>query len=279
MIAYINDNFVEMEKVSLKLTDLSIQRGYAVFDFLRTKNSKPLFFDDYLDRFFRSADSMRLELSHTRQELKVIVREIIRQNDMAESGIKLLLTGGFSEDGYTPAQPNLVITQHEVQLTTPEKFANGIRVITYPYQRELPMVKSTNYLMGVWLQQELKTRQAADVLYHSGGVITEFPRSNVFVVTASGSLVTPADNVLPGITRQKVLQLAEKKFRTETRPVLLDDIKNAKEIFMTSTTKRLLPVVSVDDDVIGDGKAGPVTRQLSEDFLALEDEYLSDFNW
>ncbi|HRO71128.1 MAG TPA: aminotransferase class IV, partial [Chitinophagaceae bacterium] len=208
MIAFFNTAFYEENELSLKVTDLSIQRGFAVFDFFRTKDFIPLFLSDYLERFYNSISLMQLEPPCSEKELTNIIHELISKNNIPESGIKLLLTGGYSADGYTPAKPNLVITQQPVTLTTPEKFAEGIRIITWDYQRELPEVKSINYLMGVWLQRKVNEKQAADVLYHKNGIITEFPRSNVFVVTADQAVITPAENILPGITRKKVLELA-----------------------------------------------------------------------
>lgn len=279
MIAFVNDLFVQADKAGLRLNDLSIQRGYAVFDFFRTKNYKPLFLEDYLDRFFASGELLRLKSPKSKAEVKDIIRELIRQNDLPEAGIKLMLTGGYSPDGYTPAEPNFIVTQHEIQLTSPEKFAAGIKVITYPHQRELPTVKSTDYLMGVWLQEKLRQEQAADVLYHNNGIITEFPRSNVFVVSASGRVITPSENILSGITRKKILELGNGSFDCAADTITIEELKNAREVFMTSTTKRILPVVQVDDTIIWDGKPGAVTTKISQAFLDLEDNYIHQFTW
>lgn len=279
MIAFFNKQFLDEDRLSLKVSDLSIQRGYAVFDFFRTKNFKPLFLADYLDRFHRSASLMLLGPMYSSEELKNIIRELISRNGLPASGIKLLFTGGYSADGYQPADPNLIITQQAVTLTTPEKFAEGVKVITWNYQRDLPEAKSINYLMGVWLQKKIREQQAADVLYHKDGIITEFPRSNVFVVTTDQKVITPSENILHGITRKKMLELAGRQYQVETRAVHVDELKNAAEVFMTSTTKRILPVKQVDDTVIGGGIPGPVSISLNKAFLDMEDEYINKFNW
>ncbi|MGV3657383.1 MAG: aminotransferase class IV, partial [Chitinophagaceae bacterium] len=182
----------------------------------------------------------------------------------------MILTGGYSPDSYQPASPNLVLLQQPLQLPPAEKFKAGVKVITHTYQRELPEVKSTNYLMGIWLQQQVRAHHAADVLYQQNGIVSEFPRANVFIVTKRGKLVTPAQNILKGITRMKLLQLAQKDFEVEERAVHLDEVKDAAEVFMTSTTKRLLPISHVDDVVIGAGHAGPVTTQLNRLFIEME---------
>lgn len=272
MIAYVNNTFIEEEKAVLQVGDLALQRGYAAFDFFRTKNGVPLFLDDYLQRFFNSAAAMHLEPVHTREEIKDIIYTLIEKNKVPQSGIRMILTGGFSPDSYEPATPNLLVLQQALQLPTAEKFEAGLRIITHEYQRDLPAVKSTNYLMGIWLQQKVKSQQAADVLYHYNGAVSELPRANVFIVTKEGTVVTPSEGILKGITRMKLLQLLKGKIDVEERTVRLDEVKAAAEVFMTSTTKRILPVCQVDDVVIGPGKAGAVTTLLNNLFMEMEEK-------
>ena len=275
MIAFLNNEFIEEEKATLQVSDLSIQRGYAAFDFFRTKNYIPLFLDDYLDRFFNSISLLHLQAMHTREQLKAIIYQLIQKNKLAESGIRMTLTGGYSPDSYELAQPNLIVTQQKIQLTAPEKFMAGLKIITHEYQRDLPEAKSINYLVGVWLQQKVKERNAADVLYHQQGFVSELPRSNIFIVTHDKKIITPSVNILHGITRLKVLELAAGKYKVETRTLYIDEIKEAAEVFITSTTKRLLPVSQVDDTVIGNGKAGSITTLLNQDFVKMEDAFIS----
>jgi D-alanine transaminase/branched-chain amino acid aminotransferase len=276
MLAYINHQFIEEEKATLHVSDLAIQRGFGIFDFFRTRNFVPLFLEDYLDRFFYSAASLRLQPTHTREELTAIIYELIKRNNEPTSGIKMILTGGYSSDGYEPAvSPNLIILQQKLQESAADRFASGIKVITHEHQRELPAVKSINYLMGVWLQQKVKEQQAVDVLYYKNGIVSEFPRSNVFMITHDGKIVTPAENILHGITRKQLLQLAAKKYTVEVRTVTIDEIKTAAEVFMTSTTKRLLPIYQIDEAIIGSGKAGPITTLLKADFIAMEENLLN----
>ena len=275
MIVFVNNEFIEEGKATLQVSDLSIQRGYAAFDFFRTKNHIPLFLDDYLDRFFNSISLLHLQPTYNREQLKGIIRELMEKNQLVESGIRMTLTGGYSPDSYEPVQPNLIITEQRIQLITTEKFITGLKVITHEYLRDLPEAKSINYLMGVWLQQKVKEQKASDVLYHQKGIVSEFPRANVFIVTQDKKIVTPVENILKGITRMKVLKIAAKRFTVETRELHVDEIKNAAEVFMTSTTKRLLPITQVDEIIIGNGKAGSITTSLNDDFIKLEDEYIA----
>lgn len=270
MIAFINNKFIEESKASLGITDLSIQRGYGVFDFFRTSNFIPLFIDDYLERFFKSACLLRLQPMHSKEELKKIVGEMIRQNKIPDSGFRLILTGGYSPDCYELSSPNFIIIQQPVQLPGKEKFDKGIKIILHEYMRDFPEAKSINYLMGVYLQEKIKQQKANDVLYYKNEFILEFPRSNVFAVTKNGTVVTPAERVLSGITRMKVLELARKEYTVEERAITVNELRNAAEVFLTSTTKRILPVLTIDNTTIGDGKPGAITTALYEEFLGME---------
>jgi branched-chain amino acid aminotransferase len=275
MIAYANNIFIEEEKATLQVGDLAIQRGYAAFDYLRTKNYIPLFLEDYIHRFFRSANLLHLHPARSKDEVISIIYELMEKNKIAESGIRMILTGGYSLNSYEPTLPSLVILQQNLQLPAQEKFTKGVKVISYEYQRDLPHIKSINYLMGIWLQQKLKAGNAEDVLYFNDGIVSELPRANVFMVTKDKIIITPKNNILFGITRLKLLELAVKKFKIEERDITIEEVKTAEEVFMTSTTKRILPINQVDDVIIGNGKTGPVTSFLNEAFIRMEDEITS----
>ena len=270
MAIYLNDQFLENDEARLHISDLSIQRGYGIFDFLRTVNGIPLFIDDHLNRFYASADVMRLPVRKTREELSSIIHELIRRSSLAEAGIRIMLTGGYSTDGYTPSEPNLVISCSSVKVSLQKDFEKGISIITYEHQRELPHIKSINYLMAVWLQPWLKEKQANDLLYHKNNTITEFPRSNVFIVTPDNKLVTPVRNILKGITRKNILSFAEKIMQVEQRDITVDELLSASEVFLTATTKKIMPVLQINNKIAGNGKPGPVTTTLYNKFLELE---------
>jgi D-alanine transaminase/branched-chain amino acid aminotransferase len=272
MFAIVNAEITPVEKAFLHISDLSIQRGYGIFDFFKIQDAHSFFQEDYFDRFYRSAQIMRLEVPLPRTELRSAIQELIRKNEMPASGIKMILTGGYSADGYHPATPNLIITQHALTLPGPEVMEHGINIITHEYVRDIPQVKTINYSVGIWLIEKIKQSNAADVLYRQNGVVSEFPRSNFFIVKHDNTVVTPALQILSGITRKNVLKLAAQRFKAEEGVVTMDDIFNAREAFLTSTTKRVVPIVQVDGKPIADGKPGPVTRALLEDLITLEKE-------
>jgi D-alanine transaminase/branched-chain amino acid aminotransferase len=261
---FINDHLVPSSQASLLVSDLAIQRGYGVFDFLKALDHRPIFAEEHLSRFFHSAQRLRLPIDKTKEELYDTILLLIKKNNLPNSGIKFILTGGYSEDGYTLSKPNLVIMQSLLQLPAPGAFEKGIRLISYPHQRQLPEAKSIDYLMAVWLQPFIQEKGADDVLYHKDEVISECPRSNFFIVTADDTVVTPTENILKGVIRGKVLNLAQKQFKTEERPVQLKEIWTAREAFITSTTKHVMPVVQLDGRTIGEGAPGKVSRWLNE---------------
>src|SRR2546423_12703900 len=112
---YINGEWVKEEEARIHFRDLAIQRGYGVFDFFKIEANQPVFLDDYLDRFFFSADRMRLHLSLSRTELKETIYTLIQKNGVAGCGMRLTLTGGYSPDGYQLSSSNLIISQHSFQ--------------------------------------------------------------------------------------------------------------------------------------------------------------------
>ncbi|WP_205502388.1 aminotransferase class IV [Rufibacter psychrotolerans] len=272
--AFLNDDFLPLEGAFLHVSDLAIQRGYGVFDFFKVQENQPLFLDQYLNRFYGSALLMDLEVPLTEEALKATIERLIQMNGLPESGIKMILTGGYSANGYEPAAPNLIITQQPLTLPSPEQIDAGLRIITHDYVRELPRAKTINYSMGIRLLQQVKAQQADDVLYHRGGVVTEFPRSNFFLVTKDHTVLTPDKDVLLGVTRRNVLELAGRHYQMQEGTVTLEDIGRAREAFMTSTTKRVLPIVQVNGAPVGTGKPGPVTMHLLQELRALEEAQL-----
>jgi branched-chain amino acid aminotransferase len=270
--AYINGKVKPYEDAFLHISDLAIQRGYGVFDYFKVQSGKPVFMEDYLKRFKESARLMELTIPLTKTELTTIIYQLIIINNLPLSGIKMILTGGYSATSYDIAKPNLIIQQQPLHLPTHNTIEHGIKVITHEYVREIPKAKTINYTMGIRLINKINAADASDVLYQKGGIVSEFPRCNFFIVTRDNTVVTPSHDILPGVTRKMVLKLAAKSYKTEERTITMTEVKQAKEAFLTSTTKRILPIIQVDDTIIGNGKPGSVTRSLLNDLIALEQQ-------
>lgn len=263
--AMINEVLVPANDAVLHVSDLSIQRGYGVFDFFKVISGKPCFLQEHLRRLYHSASQMHLDAGISIENMEERVHRLVQANGLAESGVRITLTGGYSPDGFTPASPNMIIT--ELPLVLPRALdEKGITLMSYNYQRPLAEIKTIDYQVAIWLQPQLRSKQANDILYHQDGWVRECPRSNIFIVTRDQELLTPSDKVLKGITRQQVLDLARGLGNVRERAVSLQELLAAEEVFITSTTKHLLPVTNVDGQVIGNGQPGPLTRQLFERF-------------
>jgi branched-chain amino acid aminotransferase len=264
---FLNDQFVPEEKTVLHFRDLSIQRGYGVFDFFKVLNSAPVFLEDHLNRFYFSAEQMRLNIEYAKDELKKIIFELLQKNNAGDTGVRITLTGGYSTDGYQLSKPNLIISQYSFSPPVKEQFEKGSKLVSYEHQRQLPHVKSIDYLMAIWLQPFIKQNNADDVLYNHNGIVSECPRSNFFIVTNDNKIVTPSKNILNGIIRTKLIETAKMDFEIEERSVTIEEMKTAKEAFITSTTKVILPVSQVDEHIFS--KHNPVTTELYHSLLYL----------
>jgi branched-chain amino acid aminotransferase len=272
MYAFINNEILPLKNAVIHVSDLAIQRGFGVFDFFKISNGHPYFLNTYLDRFYHSASLMKLTVPVARPDLVKIIHDLIKKNSLRESGMKLILTGGYSVDGFQPSNPNLIVTQQEFALPSADQVGKGVPIITHEYVREFAEAKTINYSMGIWLIDKVRNEKAFDVLYHKDGIVSEFPRSNFFMVTANNTIVTPNKNVLAGVTRKNIIALGAKHFNVEVRDVTLRDIHYATEAFITSTTKRIVPIISIDHRAIGKGKPGPVTQSLLKHLMDLEKE-------
>lgn len=267
MYCFINERMLREEEAGVSVRDLAVQRGYGVFDFFRLTGNRPLFLQDHLNRLWHSAEGLRLAIPVSRNVLEDRIAAVIQKNDLPDSGIRITVTGGTSADGYTPAVPTVIVTQHTFHPPSADAQQHGIVLATYNHQRQLPQYKTIDYLMAVWLQPWARDGGADDILYQHNNEITECPRSNVFAVLSNKTIVTPAENVLHGITRNKILQLASTQFKVEERPLLLNELYMAKEVFITSTTKGILPVRKVDLATFATGP-GTVTHGLAQRFEA-----------
>ena len=263
----INHQLYTEEDAKISVSDLSIQRGFGIFDFLKTINHQPIFLEDHFNRFYNSAKEMNLAVGVTRIELKSSIDELMERNNLPNSGLKFILTGGFSEDGYTMSTPNLILTQvpFEIDKTA---FNKGMKLITYPHQRQLPTIKTIDYLQAIRLQSYIRENLADDVLYHAGGSIRECPRANFFIVKGN-KVITPRTDILKGITRSKILALNIEGLDLAEEDFNLTDIAMADEAFISSSTKNAFPVLAIDGKPIGSGRPGEITRKINEKLYQL----------
>ena len=260
---FINGAYVPFEQATLSISDLSIQRGYAIFDFFLVKEGIAPFLSDHLDRFIRSAALLSLDLPYTKAELSEVVRGLIAKNGLRNSSVKMILTGGLSSDDFTlpSTGTSLIVINKPFELILPEWWKNGGSLISCNYQRETPEAKTINYLRSVRWSQRLVETRAAEILYLDRNWVRECSRSNIFYVKDQ-IVYTPKSNILAGITRKRILQLPG--FTVQQRNFKMKELLDADEVFITSTTKGVLPIVKIDSMVIGDGRIGATTKAIRE---------------
>ena len=274
---HLNGQLVPTEQALLHVSDLALLRGYGVFDFMPVRQGVPLFLDRYLDRFQRSANWLNLPWITDRDTLKTWIFATIEANRLPIAGIKLVLTGGYSPDGFLPASPNFIIINQLYPIGSEEQFRNGVKLHLFQHVRELPEAKTLNYMIPIRAWSEVKQSGAFDLLYHDGTFISESSRSNFFVVTQDGVLVTPDKGVLKGTTRGSVVEVAASLgIPVEEREVTLAELRQAAEAFITSTTKGVLGVVGTQGGAIGTGKVGVITQHLHDGFLAFSQAYFDE---
>jgi branched-chain amino acid aminotransferase len=265
---YIGGRWVHPHEATISINDTAVLRAYSVFESLRTYDRRPFHLNEHLTRLYHSAHLIDLDIPYSREQITTIVREVIERDAYKHATIRIFVTGGETEDSILPTgKPMLVVLITPLGERDMQRFAQGSRVITTHLQRIMPEAKTNNYIAAVRALKEAARRNASDVLFiNEQDHVLEATRSNFFIFRGD-TLVTPRQGILIGVTRNVVLDLARGRFPVEERPILLDELARAGETFITSSSKEILPVVQIDDLVIGNGKPGPRTYELEQRFI------------
>ena len=271
---YYNGHISSFSQTGMSLNDLLVQRGYGIFDYLRVVDNQPLFVSDHLDRLYQSASLMHMEVPQSKEAILKIVLELVAKNNMPYSGLKLIVSGGDSSDGYSLEQPRLTIIQQPLPVPSNSFTVSPFVLMSHPFQRQLPEVKTTDYLMAIYLQPKLKAFGGQDILYTHEGMVRECPRSNIFMISEQGTIVTPKDQILKGITRKNIIAVAtDNGIQVEERPIALDEIKKSKGAFIASSTKRIIPVNKIDESVISTDS--PILEKIFNLLVQKEQAYIN----
>jgi branched-chain amino acid aminotransferase len=269
-VHYFNGEWVPEEKLLISVKDLSVVRGFGVFDFLRTYQGKPFRNKEHVERFFTSAEFLGLTVPADQSTVIKIVEDGIARNGLPETGVRLTLTGGVSNDPYmvTPGKPSFIVTFGSINSPPATLYEKGGTVITTPHVRHMPRAKSLNYLVAVIAQKEARKVGAVEAVYMDAksGQIYEGTIANLFVVK-DGVVITPHADILLGITRKVALELCD-QLGLEHREEDLNskDLNTYDEMFITGTTKEIMPIIKFDSTRIGDGNPGLVTRRIIQAF-------------
>jgi len=272
---YIDGRWVHPNEATISINDITVSRGYGAFESLRTYDRKPFHLDEHLNRLYRSASLIDLDIPYSRNEVARVISDIIERNNYKHAMIRIFVTGGESEDGILPSgKPTLAVLITSLPERDMERFARGQKVITSSLQRVSPEAKTTNYVAAVRSLKEAAKHGAVDALFvNEQGHVLEGTRSNFFVFRGD-TLVTPREGVLIGVTRNTVLELALGRFSIEERSILLTELPHIDEAFITSSSREITPIVQIDDIVIGNGKPGPRTYELEQRFIEMVEKYL-----
>jgi len=265
-IFYVDGRYVPADQAVLPVTDLAVLRGYGVFDLFRTYNGKPFHWPAHLERLIGSARRIGLMIPWSREELTGIVMETIRKNpEITNAYVRVVITGGASSDFATfENQPRLLVLISPIPIYPDWWYQKGVKLITLCQERNIPDAKSIDYIPAALAMKKARQQGAVEVLYlDTVRQVLEGTSTNVFLFS-KGKLITPAEGILSGITRKVVIETARPVFPLEIREVPLKELLAADEVFITGTSKGIVPVVQVDEVVIGNGRPGTRTIQLTK---------------
>jgi branched-chain amino acid aminotransferase len=268
-IYYVDGKFVPDSEAVFPINDLGLLRGYGCFDFMRTYNGRVIFIQDHVQRLFRSATQIGIELPLSESELIQLVEETLRRNPPVESNVRILVTGGTSPDFITPqGRPRIAIMVAPLSQYPPAWYAEGAKIITVAHTRAIPGAKTIDYIRAIMVLAEARQKGAIEAVYvDPDGFVREGTTSNIFAFIGD-RLVTPGMDILNGITRQKVLGLAEGIYSVDIRDLRRRELVHADEVFITSSNRLIVPIARVDDEVIGTGRPGERTQAVMQAFSA-----------
>ncbi|HEY7157906.1 MAG TPA: branched-chain-amino-acid transaminase [Gemmataceae bacterium] len=277
---WINGKLFDKNDAKISVFDHGLLYGDGVFEGIRIYGGKVFRLREHIDRLYESARHIVLEPPLGREQMTQAVLDTVKANAKQDGYIRLIVTRGAGSLGLDPGRcsdPQVIVIVDDISLYPAEFYEKGLEVITASIIRNHanalnPRIKSLNYLNNILAKIEAVRAgcQEAIMLNHNGEV-AECTGDNLFLVK-HGVLRTPhlAAGILEGVTRNAVLGLAhEAKITVQEMSLTRHDVYSADECFLTGTAAEVVPVVQCDGRPIGNGKPGPVTRQLRERFHQL----------
>ena len=284
-IAYVNGQYVPHREAAVHVEDRGYQFADGVYEVCEVWQNKIVDMPRHIDRLDRSLRELRIDWPMSRSAMEFVLREVVRRNRVRDGIVYIQVTRGVARrDHYFPSDdvaPSIVVTARSSDPRAGEAAAEkGISVITYPENRWPRVdIKSVALLPNVLAKQAAKEKGCKEAWYYDAdNNVTEGGSTNAWIVTKDGTLVTrPAESgILRGITRTVVLDLVQREgLAFEERPFSVEEAKQAREAFVTAASTLVMPVVKIDDTVVGNGHPGSVASRLRElfhtatDFLAV----------
>lgn len=263
---FLNGAVIPQKEAVVPVTDIGLMRAYGVYDGIAAFDGKPFLFTNHYERFVNSAQALDIALPYSKEVLHDAIVKVLQKNNQTagRATLRALATAGETVSGieFLPGHSTVAILAETFAPLAQDIYESGGALITYEYMREFPAYKTINYITGVTLQKKRKDAGAVEILYVKDGYVRECATSNI-VIVKGGTLITPVTHVLPGITRKLVVHLAQEKgMAVEEREVSMAELWDADEVFITSSFKDIVPIVSIDTKPIGAGMVGSVTRSI-----------------
>ena len=269
---YVNGEFVPASEAKISVFDAGFISGHMIFDALSAWQGWIFKLDTHIDRFYRSAHAVRLEIPHSKEEFRDILVETHRRSGLKDSFIECLVTRGASSatPPFTTDRTLIIFAIPYRFMVSDDKVENGSSVIfsrtrNIPFQCIDPKIKNSNRLHSYMaLLEALDAGVDESIMLDMDGHVTEARGANVFAVK-DGTLYTPGEGILHGITRLAVLEIAQDSgIETVATAMTPYDFYNADEAFFASTAGGVMPIVRVDGRQVGDGCVGPMSRQIKD---------------
>ncbi|MDD4168832.1 MAG: branched-chain-amino-acid transaminase [Desulfotomaculaceae bacterium] len=273
LIIYLDGEYVPEERAVISVFDHGLLYGDGVFEGIRAYNGRVFKLDEHLVRLYESAKTIDVEIPLSVDEMREVVLETLRRNNLHDAYIRLVITRGKGDLGLDPnkcIRPTVFCITASIQLYPEELYEKGLIIVTVSTRRNIPTavtprVKSLNYLNNIYAKMEAKLADVPEaIMLNSEGYVAEATGDNIFIVK-KGVLITPPTyiGILEGVTRNTVMDLArEKGIAVEEKVFTLHDVYNADECFLTGTAAEVIPTVMVDGRIIADGRPGKMTREL-----------------
>ncbi|PYQ75236.1 MAG: branched-chain-amino-acid transaminase [Acidobacteria bacterium] len=270
-LVYVSGAFRSAADATVSVFDHGLLYGDGVFEGIRAYNGRVFKLERHVERLFDSAKAIRLAIPHTPSEICDIVLESCRRNAIVDGYLRVVVTRGPGDLGVDPRKcPRaelIVIVKPTLSIYAAP--STGIRLVTSTFRRNSieclsPAIKSLNYLNNVLARIEANDRGADEALMlDMNGFVAEATVDNFFIVTDHALVTPPTATNLKGVTRETILAVAASLgIRTEEKPIALFDAWTAREAFICGTAAEVVPVISIDDRVIGSGAVGAVTGRI-----------------
>lgn len=261
MYISINGKIYREEDAKISVQDHGVLLGDGLFETLRTYNGELFKFEEHYKRLKDSARQIYLPVPVNKETLRKQIEFLIKKNNLKEARVRITITRGIGHSGLSINCNNqsVIIIAEKLKESN---FNKGVKVISINLERALPSVKSLSYLPSVVAKEEAKKRQAFEaILIDNNGFVREGSFSNVFIVK-DNVLLTPKENILKGITRETVIDIAKKNnIIVKETEFKKDDIINADEIFITFSTAGIVPVTVINNTK---KQVGKTTKKLME---------------